>query len=181
MSEVLYHFTSRFHIPLILRDGFLRVTDSNLTDDPTYKQVVWLTRSTNGEGNVPNASVAAFYGFHGPNKEEIRITLNKRNSYAPWVLWSKNNRMKTKLVKLMGRGGTRPHDWYVSEKEIPLNDEEVVRIENMVTGEMLIDIDAGIRTCRIEVANIEGIREKVIESYLTDRNLGLDEIIEFSI
>jgi len=183
IGEVLYHFTSRFHIPLILKDGFLRVTDSNLKeDDAMYKQVVWLTRSIDGKGNVPSSTT---YGFDGPNKEEIRITLKKRNCYEPWVLWSKDNRMSTKRIKLISRG-TMPHDWYVSENEISLTDEEVVRIENMVTGKVLIDVEAGIRTCRIEVAdimsNIKDERENTaIKEYFADRNLGLEEIVEFSL
>ena len=183
VNEVLYHFTSRFHIPLILKDRFLRVTDSNLKeDDVMYKQVVWLTRSIDGKGNVPDG---ATHGFSGPNKEEIRITLKKRNCYEPWVLWSKDNRMSTKRIKLISRG-TMPHDWYVSENEISLTVEEVVRIENMTTGEVLIDVEAGIRTCRIDVAdilaNIKDVREDTaIKEYYADRDLGLEEIVEFSI
>jgi len=176
-TDVLYHFTSKFHLPLILRDGFLKVTDSNLKeDDVMYKQVVWLTRAIDGRGNVPNEIK---HGFYGPNKEEIRITLKKRSFYDPWVLWSKDNKMSTKRIKLISRG-TQPHDWYISEKEIPLNADEVVKIENMLTGEVLIDTEAGIKTCQIDVSDITDINNAIRE-YYSKFNLQLNEIVKFTI
>ena len=39
-----YHYTSRYHLPVILYDGYLKLTESNLRqEEEMYKPVVWLT------------------------------------------------------------------------------------------------------------------------------------------
>ena len=105
-------------------------------DDQLYKPVVWLTRSDTPQGN----------GLEGSNvnKYEIRFTVHKREHYEPWLIWSRKNRITTSWAKLIERG-RNPNSCYISEQIIPLNSTELIRIENTITGEILIDLETGIR------------------------------------
>jgi len=147
MNEILYHFTSKYHLPLIMKDGFLMLTESNLKEPvpgkkignvfdskDLYKPVVWLSRTADANNcAVMSASV---------DKSEILITLRERPHYQNWTIWSKENRIKTSWAKRL-TGRYNPNSWYVSESVIPLTSDEVIKIENTKTGEVYIDVDAG--------------------------------------
>lgn len=183
MEKVLYHYTSRYHLPMIMKSGFLQLTESNLIEAKTYKEampkelsqlykpVVWLTTTKTAQGNGLEKSML--------NKYEIRITLRKREHYENWVLWSKNNRIKSSWAKRLSSVGN-PNSWYVSEKIIPLTAEEVLRIENTITGEIIIDVENGIRNYTQQVEKPTSIPMYAYKQFLNNR-VELGEIIEFHI
>lgn len=183
MEKVLYHYTSKHHLPMIMKDGFLQLTESNLIEPKSYqdavpkelsqlyKPVVWLTTTETAQGNGLEGSVL--------NKHEIRITLRKREHYENWVLWSKNNRIKSSWFKKLSRVGN-PNSWYISEEIIPLNSEELLKIENIVTGEVIIDVENGIKDYTQQVEKPTFMPMFAYKQFLNNR-VELGEIIEFHI
>lgn len=161
MENYVYHFTSRYHLPVIFDWGYLKLTESNLLHPinledivlpkparELYKPVVWLTRDAAPVGLGLLGSIV--------DKTEIRITLRKRDHYEPWVLWSHKNRINKPWAKKLERGNN-PNGWYISEQIIPLDSNEVVKIENTKTGETIIDIDNGVTTGRVEISRPHGM------------------------
>ena len=149
MNNVLYHYTSRYHLEEILKSNYLKLTESNLLppdkdeikamkcgkwkpkpEHLLHKPVVWLTRSVDG----------SMTGLEGSkyNKREIRITLNKRKHYEMWLIWSRQNRIKSSWAKVLERNNN-PNEWYISEQIILLNPNELIMIENTLTGEVIVD------------------------------------------
>lgn len=150
----LYHYTSRYQAEQIIESGYLKLTPSNLIkpvdlkkvrrEDGIYdfvseisdgvKPVVWLTDSLDASGhgleNLKNPDV----------KKRIRITVSMKESYKWWVTWAERNRMNKKWFKDFTRG-KRYGTWYVSEEPIMLDD--VLLIEDMVTGDVLWDKSKG--------------------------------------
>ena len=185
MNEVLYHFTSRYHLPLILNDGFLNLTESNLREPlpgqktanifdskDLYKPVVWLSRTADaGNCAVMSASV---------DKSEILITLREREHYQNWTIWSKSNRIKNSWAKRL-TSAYNPNSWYVSETVIPLTSDEVIKIENTKTGEIYIDVESGKRFCRCTVEKPHGFPTDIFEAMIGDRDLKDGDVVEFAI
>lgn len=151
MEDMLYHFTSEFHVDNILKDGYLKLTPSNLikpTDakmvkdergfykavsaisDPV-KPVVWLTNKENG-GRLGNDTDAS--GLK--NKYTIRFTIPKKDNYEWWVTWADKNRMNKSWRKAF-TNNTDYGSWYVSETIIKL--EDILLIENLKTNEIILD------------------------------------------
>lgn len=152
ITKNLYHYTSRLQAERIIKAGYLWLTPSDLikpvdltitkNEDGTWgtkseisdrvKPVVWLTDSLN-----PNN-----IGLEGPDefkvidKKRIRITVMPNEEYSWWVTWAQKNRMNKKWFKAYTRNN-RYGTWYISEKEIYMKD--VLLIEDMVTGEILLD------------------------------------------
>lgn len=160
MENYVYHFTSRYHLPMIFKSGYLKLTESNLKaptsredalpkpDHELIKPVVWLTRDAIPMGLSLEGSII--------DKTEIRITLRKRDHYEPWILWSRKNRINKTWAKCLERGNN-PNGWYISEKIIPLNSSEVVKIENVKTGEIIIDINNEVKTGKVEISRPHGM------------------------
>lgn len=144
-KKVLYHYTSRMHVGLIMKKGYLKLTPSNLVK-PTdlklvrnedgilswasemsdlVKPVVWLTDSK-------DPSVHGLSEF----KEEIRITVPTKDSCKWWVSWAERNRMDKRWFKAIA-GNFKYSTWYVSEEIIALKD--ILVIEDLKTGEVLFD------------------------------------------
>jgi hypothetical protein len=185
MDGVLYHFTSRYHLPLILKDGFLKLTESNLKEpmpgqkianvfdsDDLYKPVVWLSRSANA-GNCAVLSA-------GVDKSEILITLRERTHYQNWTLWSKTNRIKNSWAKRL-TSAYNPNSWYVSEIAVPLTGNEVLKIENTKTGEIYIDVEAGKLSCRCILEKPLGIPADIFDAMIGDRDLKEGDFVEFTL
>ena len=150
----LYHYTSRYQAEQIMESGYLKLTPSNLIkpvdlkkvrrEDGIYdfvseisdgvKPVVWLTDSLDASGhgleNLKNPDI----------KKRIRITVSMKESYKWWVTWAERNRMNKKWFKDF-TSGKRYGTWYVSEEPIMLDD--VLLIEDMVTGDVLWDKSKG--------------------------------------
>ena len=185
MDGLLYHFTSRYHLPLILKDGFLMLTESNLREpepgqkianvfnnDNLYKPVVWLSRTADaGNCAVMSASV---------DKSEILITLRERTHYQNWTIWSKNNRIKSSWAKRLTRA-YNPNSWYVSEQIVPLTKDEVIKIENIKTGEIYIDVEAGKLSCCCTLEKAPGFPAEILTAMIGSRDLKEGDVVEFTL
>lgn len=128
--KVLYHYTSKVHLPKIFYSGYLKLTESNLrTTEEMYKPVVWLT--TDKEPNAQNL------GLNGSmvDKTEVRIHVKKKptSTVKKWGQYSKKNKINKEWQKIFEEGRT-PNTWLVSTKEIPL--EDILLIENRYTNEV---------------------------------------------
>lgn len=181
----MYHFTSRYHLPLILHDGFLMLTESNLREpipgkkianvfDTTdlHKPVVWLSRTADAE----NCAVLSA----GVDKSEVLITLRERAHYKNWTIWSKDNRIKNSWAKKL-TSAYNPNSWYISEAAIPLTGDEVIKIENTKTAEVYIDIEAGKRTYRCTLERPPGLPIDVYEAMIAGRGLKEGDVVEFTL
>ena len=169
----LYHFTSTYHLPLILNSGFLDLTESNLKQDEIgYKPVVWLTRNDTPHG----------HGLEGCslNKHEVRITINEQEHYENWHIWSRNNRIKTSWAKRLERGYNST-SWYVSESIIPLNIDNLLKIENTITGEILIDVTADVTKCQLEVTKPAKMPSSIFQEDYGNTGIEIGDIINFSV
>ena len=181
MTDILYHYTSRYHLPKILKQGYLKLTDSNLIspkedgylikpDYLLYKPVVWLTRST--DGSKSGLEGATF------DKREIRITVRKRPHYDRWLLWSRQNKIKSWWAKALEHG-KNPKDWYVSEQIILLNADELVKIENTVTGEIIIDVATGCNCYLVEVTKPVKMATEMYKRFMADSGLKEGDALRF--
>ena len=194
MIDVIYHFTSKHHLPMILKDGFLKLTESQLRQ-PTqeeiqkikqgvvssldkdagelYKPVVWLTN--NGSPSNMGLDGSAF------DKKEIRLTLIMREHYQLWTAWSKKNRANEKWSEGL-KHGKDSDSWYISERIIPLTGDEVIRIENIVTGEVFIDVETGKGSyqCAVEPARGKFPVNEYYE-YIGKSGLKRGDIVNFEI
>lgn len=140
-NDYLYHYTCKENVNSILKEG-LRLTPSNLlqpvnmrivngslvSDTDWYKPVVWLSDSISPERN----------GLDGSrfNKKEIRVTVEKTDEYKYWDLWSKRYYMD-KRWKAALTDGYHYKSWFVIER--PVSVDEIVKIENTITGEVLYE------------------------------------------
>ena len=184
-SGILYHFTSRYHLPLILHDGFLKLTESNLREplpgekianvfdsNDLYKPVVWLSRTADAK----NCAVMSA----GVDKSEILITLRERPHYQNWTIWSKDNRIKASWAKRLTRA-YNPNSWYVSEAVIPLTSDEVIKIENAKTAEIYIDVEAGKRSCSFTLEKPPSAPIDVYEAMIGGRGLNEGDVVGFKL
>jgi hypothetical protein len=207
MSEVLYHYTSTLNLPLILKDGFLELTDSNLhgpkTEEkkyllqrmmliqqglsspdlynaeykarfPLFKPVVWLTDIAND----PQVGLEVSTG--GKGKKEIKISLKALPHYKAWTSWSRKQGIDKKFVYSLEKG-QNPDSWYISTERISLTSNELLKIENTITGEVILDIDAGIREyiCTVGPAGDWG-PTKFYDEYLAEHGLKQGDTFTFS-
>jgi hypothetical protein len=194
MNEVIYHFTSKYHLPLILKDGFLHLTESQLKPPtPTegqqlkqgdyssldkkaeelYKPVVWLTDNSQPSNMGLDGSVF--------NKKEIRLTLKARGHYEKWDIWGRKNRIDVKWAEAL-QLGKDSDSWYISEKVIPLTGDEIIRIENIVTGEVLIDVEAGQRIYNCAVERLRGLVPiPLYDEFLSKSGLKRGDTVDFKL
>ena len=194
MNDVLYHYTSKYQLPLILKDGFLKLTESQLRPptqkeikemeqgnyssleksvEDLYKPVVWLT-SNNSPSNM---------GLDGSvfNKKEIKLTLKMREHYEKWDIWSSKNQIDKKWSEAL-QNGKDSDSWYISESIIPITGDEIIRIENTISGEILIDVEAGIRTYKCAVERARGILPiPVYDDFLGKSGLKKGDIVEITL
>lgn len=171
-----YHYTSKYHLPIILHDGYLKLTESNLRMDlEMYKPVVWLT----------NSEVLSAYslGLNGSmvDKQEIKITLSDSPNYKNWTIWSHDNRIKKSVANRL-TSGRNPNNWYVCEQPVQLTKETVLKIENVVTGEVLLDVANDKLVCECEVIELptaSGLSIKTV--LLGDRPLQVGDKVSFTL
>jgi hypothetical protein len=147
-TQYLYHYTSSFHLPMILSTGYLKLTESNLKepkntrieygivvdDTMNYKPVVWLS----------DCKIPYGLGLDGSavNKSEIRITIPKKEHYQYWLGWANRNRVNKKWQNVFISSTPNYKSWYVSEKIILLDD--FLLIENTITGELIWSKEKGL-------------------------------------
>ena len=182
----LYHYTSMFHLPQILASGYLKLTESNLLmptsnenvlpmERTLYKPVVWLTSSIDPSGH-------GLISTYGVNKKEVRITIRDRKHYQPWLVWSRNNRINKSWAKKLELD-RNPNSWFISESIISLSCEELLRIENTVSGEVLVDVTENKRKCIVKLKMPYGMNNKIFESYkaYAGWSISIGDVIKFEI
>lgn len=139
--EYLYHYTCAQYVNSILREG-LKLSPSNLvppvnmrvvngslvSDTDFYKPVVWFSDSNSPERNGLDGSVF--------NKKEIKITVEKSDEYKFWNVWAHQNHMNKRWKKAL-TDGYNYLSWFIIERTVAV--DEIVKIENIITGEVLYE------------------------------------------
>ena len=127
---ILYHFTSTHHLPKILEDGRLKVTESNLSRTRVHAgpDVVWLTSD-------PMPASQEWAGGSQVDKAEIRFTVRVPAQQAgKWRKWARAHGIDpgwARALTVAGDSGS----WYVIERAVPA--AEWAEIANMRTGELI--------------------------------------------
>lgn len=130
-KDLLYHYTSTYHLSQILESNYLKLTEGNLSKEiENYKDVVWLT-----DMKEPNAFDLGLDGSP-VDKTEIRITIARKNSFKYWKVWSRKNKIDKDWAKILEKD-RKPNNWWISEKIITT--EDFLLIENVITGEVLYE------------------------------------------
>jgi hypothetical protein len=115
------------------------------------------------------------------NKKEIKLTLKAREHYEKWEIWSKNNHINEKWAEALQRGKDSD-SWYISESIIPITSDEIIRIENTISGEILIDIESGKRTYKCVVERARGIVPiPVYDEFIGKSGLKKGDIVEIAL
>lgn len=141
---ILYHFTSRHHLPMIRLTGELSCTESNIGSpsriQPPFGEhvgpdVVWLTSSPEPEGHgLEGAKAVSGYGTAGDDvdKSEIRITVEIPDSDAEhWPEFAVAHGIHPEWRRALEKGH-RAESWYVCRRPIPRSEWRAV--ENLRTG-----------------------------------------------
>lgn len=111
----LYHYTSRVHLAQIGLDGFLRVTESNIS--PTERlagpNVVWLTSSHDWDKQSWMVGSAV-------DKTEVRFTVEvPHRDVSWWPEWSARHEIDIDWYDSLNEaGGGNAERWYVCERPI---------------------------------------------------------------
>lgn len=131
---VLYHYTANLesHVGSILRDGFIDVTESNISPRRTHAgpDVVWLTTH-----DVPSAGHGLDWGHGVPSKRAIRITVDVPvREVHKWREWAAGRGMDPFWMRRLAAAGGA-NSWRVVQRPIPQT--EWVAVHNMVTGDVL--------------------------------------------
>lgn len=134
--EVLFHFTSLFHLNRILTSKWITTTESNLTAlESVSPRVVWMT-----DISTPHNHGLLFQDTIPDelNKTFYRISIRWNNHFKLWDKWSAETGIKreTKRAIIETAGAQETYkSWYISEHNIPINDW--VTIEDVRTGRVL--------------------------------------------
>ncbi len=130
---MLYHFTSRWHLQQILKDGYLKLTPSNLKEPydlqiingkaisstDNIKPVVWLT-------TVEEFEKAANCGISGASvdKTEARIEIDTSKyplqAFYKWDKWAIKNGTDIQWFELLKKTAPEWKTFYVSEHPIKI-------------------------------------------------------------
>ena len=123
---ILYHFTSRYHLPAIMRDGALAPVESNVGgpgEPHKAPDVVWLTTNPErrqgwmkGTGGYANGKMAP----EAIDKGAVRITVDVPDA-VPWVPWARERGIKQYWLDALANTGGRcdPNEWYIVERPVP--------------------------------------------------------------
>jgi hypothetical protein len=118
-SMKLYHYTSQHHLPYILRDGHLKVTESNIgsplpTMEPSGMRVgpdvVWF--STHG---APDANDLGLVST-SVDKTKVRFTVNVKDA-EPWCSFADRHEINPEWRDIIEEGRA-PKSWYVVERNV---------------------------------------------------------------
>mgnify|MGYP007039734252 CR=1 len=127
-KKVMYHYTALYHLPKIMSDGYLKLTESNLRlDVEMYKPVVWLT-----DLERPTKEDLALDGSR-LDKTEVRVHVKKKVTFKTWETFANKNKMNKELKQIFASGHS-PKNWFISTNPIYLKD--ILLIENTHTGEV---------------------------------------------
>lgn len=134
--KVFYHYTCSFHLPAIIKSGFLTLTDSNFSFVQSgLFPVVWLTDSPTPDNH------GLLFADNMPddlNKTHIRFTIRSRPYIKQWDAWSDakgmDKEIKQALINAAAAEDTYKN-WYISEQAIPIA-TDVICVENLMRGQI---------------------------------------------
>jgi hypothetical protein len=130
---VLYHYTSQLHLPLILRSGFLKLTESNVAMERPHAgpDVVWLTRDPS-----PWQAWMRMPGRLLPvDKGRIRFLVDvPHGELQSWSTWADQHGVADAWRRAMVDSGGPSDAWYVTERIVPW--QEWLRIEDTNSGQV---------------------------------------------
>lgn len=130
---VLYHLTCEWHLETILRDGFLKVTESNIGPDGSGPRVCWLTTCPEPvqRWQVPARMLQIVDAW---DKSRIRFTVDVKSAH-PWSRWSRRQGIPRWWYNALTDSGGNPDEWYVTDRPVYRRDWR--RVENTQTGACL--------------------------------------------
>ena len=108
----LYHFTSLFHLPQIMEDGYLKVTESNASFSRTHAapDVVWLTA---------NPSPSKETSLLGSCVDKMQVRIEVEVDAVRYRRWAQNQNVAPEVVRRLNRtGGGQASNWFVTEQEV---------------------------------------------------------------
>ncbi|MCJ0868119.1 hypothetical protein [Streptomyces sp. AP-93] len=130
---VLYHYTLVFHLPQILRSGYINVTESNISAGREHAgpDVVWLTAA-----NTADRSGGWYTGSH-VDKTAVRITVDvpEREVYR-WTEWAPRHGCSARTMAALRRvkGG---NSWRVVARRVQCEEwKEIVVSRGFKDGEV---------------------------------------------
>ena len=160
----LYHFTSKEHLAEILKDGFIKLSPSNLeepqnlhidentltavADNDDVRPVVWLTSTVKvsmSELGGNSYTKDDLSNIHDENtkkrlldsKDSVRITVEKTADMYRWTRWAQGNGIDPKWFKALKQAASDNANWFIVERTIPVKD--FISVE--VNGKEIEDLD----------------------------------------
>lgn len=127
---ILYHFTSTWHLPQILEDGYIGVTESNLSRHREHAgpDVAWFTKS-------PTVAGTTFLQGTVVDKTEIRFIVDVPSGDAhKWWTWARRRGIDLRWARGLAAAGGSAF-WYVIERPVPA--AEWRNVTNVRTGELI--------------------------------------------
>jgi len=122
---MIYHYTKDLHIENILKQG---IKKTRKFIDNKEKPVVWLSTNNVWENTVAEEKLEDIDYF-----VPVRILINPKNlNLKPWS-YHKNfggiSSIMAKKLEVVGiRNGSKPYEWLVCYKEIPVANFESIEI-----------------------------------------------------
>ena len=128
----LYHFASAGRLAQIMDDGYLKVTESNMsrTREHAGPDVVWLTSD-------PDPSAQPWKSGAPVDKTAVRFTVDvpKREAQR-WRGWATRRGIDPRWLKNIAASGGSGR-WYVIERPVPR--AEWIEIVHTATGAIIDD------------------------------------------
>jgi hypothetical protein len=131
----LFHYTSAMHLPHILEDGFLEVTESNIDIKQPHAgpDVVWLTVD-------PLLFRKDAEWAHGTavDKLAVRFAVNVSDA-VHWPKFAARHKMKRQWYVQLARAGGDPSTWYVVPRRIMRSEWREILVVRGVPQPLTID------------------------------------------
>lgn len=133
---IAYHYTCVEHLPKILEDGYLKVTESNISlkKKDAGPRVVWLSKK-------PDLAITRDSGLQYMtlvDKYAVRFQLAlPRREVMPWHDWAKRHGCAQTTVDALAKA-SGSHSWLVIERPVILP-RECLSIINTNTGEIYFE------------------------------------------
>jgi hypothetical protein len=115
---IFYHYTCGQHLPKIMKDRFLKTTESNVSmlQPRSGPDVVWLFKKP-----LSNKVCKMLQTVGGVDKSRIQFTVDlPRDEVLRSDKFFKKHKADKHWIKMLEEvGGSRSKDWYVIDRRIP--------------------------------------------------------------